>query len=154
MQKVFEACNANKLAAECQLKEKIRTAETNARLDSGYYAKNSEERAALDKTQAAANAAKTSELAAAFLKDNEPAGGKEGGACKKKSDCTETDHCCGTAIPKTNAPGVTTGQQTGRCASMTTKGYKDGLGVEFTHTCGASKLVAAAGAILSAVYLM
>lgn len=56
--------------------------------------------------------------------------------------------------PKTNAPGVTTGQLTGRCASKTDKKWTDGIGIEFTHVCGAQKLVAAAGAILAASYLM
>lgn len=93
-------------------------------------------------------------LTAAWIDENKPAQGFSGSACSAAEKCAGLDMCCGTATPSSNAPGVTTGQRIGVCASKTSKGFTDTLGIEFSHVCGAQKLVAAAAAILATTYLM
>lgn len=96
----------------------------------------------------------TAGLTAAWIAENKPPAGFSGSSCSGAEKCSGLDMCCGTATPSYNAPGVTTGQRIGVCASKTNKGFTDDLGIEFSHVCGAQKLVAAAAAILATTYLM
>jgi hypothetical protein len=91
-----------------------------------------------------------SSLAAAFIKDTRPEAGKEGSECSKEVKCTNSAHCCGTAKPVKNA--FVTPEITGICVSTATGSYTDGLGREYTHTCGARALIATAAAAVTMAY--
>lgn len=95
-----------------------------------------------------------SALSAAWIEENVPEAGNPGSSCSGASKCAGVDLCCGTATPKTNAPGVSNGQREGVCASKTEMAFTDSLGMEFSHVCGAQKLIAAGAAILAAAYLI
>lgn len=152
--KIFEDCEAQKESIECRKAFEIRTAQEAARKLNEYYTKSTSDREALDFTQADEDSKTVAALTAAWIQENKPAAGKPGSACSAAAKCAGIDHCCGTATPSVNAPGVTSGQREGVCASKTDKSFTDSLGIEFTHVCGAQKLVVAAAAILAASYLM
>lgn len=82
-------------------------------------------------------------------------------ACKADGTCADATHCCGSALPETNAAGdVTTNKIADICNSPTTvesgKSNMEFLGQWYTHTCkeAAQYLVASAATLISAVYLM
>jgi len=91
-----------------------------------------------------------SSLAAAFIKDKRPDAGAEGSSCSKETKCTNAAHCCGTAKPVANA--FVTPAIEGICVSSTSGTYTDGLGREYTHTCGARALIATAAAAVTMAY--
>jgi len=81
-------------------------------------------------------------------------------ACKADGTCAEALHCCGSAIPDSNAEGdETTGLVTDVCNIPTFNnkiGSMEVLGQDYTHKCkeAAQYLVASAATLISAVYLM
>merc|ERR1712166_534979 len=83
---------------------------------------------------------------------NIPAAGSIASACSASSKCTTKEHCCGT-FKTTSAPGFLI-DVTGRCNPKATPAYTDPAGNKWTHTCGASKIFAAASAAAAALYLM
>jgi len=87
--------------------------------------------------------------------DNIPAAGSLASACSAESKCTTEGHCCGT-FKTTTATGNTLAltDVTGRCNPEATPAFTDGYGNKWTHTCGASKIFAAASAAAAALYLM
>jgi len=107
----------------------------------------------------------TSDLKAAMIADIEKTLVEDDriwGKCKAGGCDDNSALCCGTFTPKTNAAGVTTGQETGRCGykngammvPATIKAdYTDIFGVEYTHKCGAKYLAAAGAMIATAIYM-
>jgi len=109
----------------------------------------------LDTAAAEAEKKTKATLSAAWLKANPPKAGEMGFSClppAAKTACGTM--CCGNATPKGNDFSVTTGQLKMVCGSKTTEVFKNALGDEFIFKCGAKHLVASAGAILAAAYLM
>jgi len=92
-------------------------------------------------------AALESTLAAAWLKDHEPADGEAGSSCAT-SRCSSTSHCCGDSTPKTGAYVVES--LTDICADSSTLVYTDALGREYDHVCAAKKLLVTTAAALAA----
>jgi hypothetical protein len=64
--------------------------------------------------------------------------------------CLLVDHCCGT-FTNVNDPSM---KLESRCHDMMKPAYIDDLGNEWTHSCGAQKLIAAATAVIALSYLM
>jgi len=110
-----------------------------------------EEREEYDEEWAGEKKELKADLAAAFLAANPPAAGEAGSACSADNACTGTNHCCGTSTPKGEDADDAV---TGKCADKTTLAWTDELGVEYTHVCGAQKLMIAASALFATAYLM
>lgn len=112
---------------------------------------NAEEREKFDAALTGADfTALKKELTAAWYTSNTVAAGEAGSVCSAEGKCTGTNHCCGTST----GAGVDGRVQENTCADLTTLSWKDDLGVVYTHVCGASKLMVAITAALSAAYLM
>lgn len=82
--------------------------------------------------------------------------GSIGYVCTSNTGCVttgKTPQCCGTSTPTANKAGVTTGQYK-MCNTKTLTTYKDKAAASFKFSCKATQLVASAGAILAAAYLM
>lgn len=152
--RVYEDCEANEYSIKCRKATDIRTTQEEVRRANDYYNKSTSDREALDFAQQDADQQKIAALTAAWINENKPKSGKPGSECSAAEKCAGIDHCCGTATPANNAPGVTIGQRDGVCASKTDRRFTDSLGMEFAHVCGAQKLVAAVASILAATYLM
>jgi len=80
---------------------------------------------------------------------NVPVYGTIGSACSKDKACFMGHHCCGT-FTRFDDESI---QLNGRCHSQA-EAYTDDLGFEWTHQCGAAKLLAAAAALLASAYLI
>lgn len=116
----------------------------------GYYTLNADARASFDTEQEERNKTEKATLTAAWKTANKPADGEPGSSCSKTEKCSNAAHCCGTAKPKVASEKDIEGV----CADKLTKKFTDGLGFEYDHTCAAQRLLAAAGAVLAATYLM
>ena len=77
-----------------------------------------------------------------------------GSKCSTVNKCTELNHCCGTATPKSNDAGVTTGEITGLCHLEEENIFIDSFLTPYKFACGAHKILATAATILAASYLM
>lgn len=115
--------------------------------EEGYYTEmNAEEREAfLDEMDGELETFEA-ELTAAWYTANKPAAGEAGSACVSKK-CTGTNQCCGTSTAGSD-------KTENLCVDKTTLAWTDGLGVAYTHVCGAQKLMAAFTATFAAAYLM
>lgn len=147
----FATCQEEPDSIECRKGREIRDTDEVARKADDYYEMDVDARETFDETQEAETEKETAALAVLYLEDNPPAAGEAGSACVAGACTTET-HCCGTSTPSGNAAGVTDGQNTNVCAAAGS--YTDILTQSYTHVCGAQKLLATAGAVLAAVYLM
>lgn len=129
----------------------MRDANTKRKATDGYYTKTTEEREAWDKTNEDEEKKTKATLIAAWTETNKPAAGEEGSACSATKKCTGAGHCCGTATPKSSADGD---EITGVCASKTAGTFTSGLGIAYTHVCGAKSLLAGAATLAAMTYLM
>lgn len=128
----------------------MRSKEESDKKADGYYSKSADERTTFDTAQEERNKTEKATLTAAWKTANKPKDGEPGSACSKTEKCSNKAHCCGTAKPKLAGEKDITGV----CADKLTKKFTDGLGFEYTHACAAQRLLAAAGAVLAATYLM
>lgn len=128
----------------------MRSKEESDKKADGYYSKSADERTTFDSAQEERNKTEKATLTAAWKTANKPKDGEPGSACSKTEKCSNAAHCCGTAKPKLASEKDITGV----CADKLTKKFTDGLGFEYDHTCAAQRLLAAAGAVLAATYLM
>lgn len=93
-----------------------------------------------------------STLAAAWLADNAPKDGEDGGPCLEGRKCNDPNHCCGNAAPQTGKFVKKTLENV--CASKVTLVYTNDLGEGYTHTCLAKNIAATAAAALAAAYAL
>jgi len=158
---IYEKCaegTTDSTKIGCKKFKELRAASEKARKAGGYYAKGINDRTAADTAWATEKTKLKATLTAAWLKDNKPAAGKFFAACSATLKCTEAatgkTACCGTATPKANKAGETAGVQKSVCGSNVSA-QSNALGDEFTFKCsGAQQLLASAGAVLAAAYLL
>jgi len=155
----YETCDKDAKAIECIKADELFKQKVEARVggDKSWYLMTKEERTAWAENFAEQAEKNASALAAAWIKENEPEAGKEGGQCNASGMKCEAGQCCGTSTPKGNADGVTDGEMTNICvvsADQKTGAYTDGLGREYTHVCFAQRLIATAAAAITAFYIM
>lgn len=157
---VYETCKADAKSIECREAEKIKKAEETARAAGvkNYYLMTPTERDAFTTARKADVAKEKSSLAAAWLKSNVPAAGKDGSSCAGTTKCTGTTLCCGTSKPK--AGDVSKGAKTLAKVCVTSKDKKKGawkndFGWSYDHTCDIAKnLIATGAAFATAAYTL
>lgn len=152
---VHATCKTNDKDFKCTEARKIRTKIEANRKTTKYYSEDTTKRAKLDEAEKATTKKSEDEVKAAWVKDVKK--GELGFDCTKETAtaalCVATKQCCGTATPKANKAGDTKGQRkVCNTAALTT--FKDKGTAEFTFKCGATQLIASAGAVLAAAYLM
>lgn len=135
-----------------------------------------EARAAFDKARLDETERLEASLAAAWVKDQQPAAGLEGSSCEADvtedslvegviegvlggatgpkadpSKCTDQAHCCGDSR---RTDGANIAPLENICVSKTALTYTDGLGQTYNHTCKelATKVAATAAAAIVAAY--
>jgi hypothetical protein len=159
---VFETCEQDLKGIECKKNRDLRVAEEAARVAAGYYDMVPNERDIFDAAQKEEKKKLKATLTAAWVKDNTPAAGQAGSSCASANPCAGENHCCGTATPKgasgsfsfPNVSGNVDGKLENVCADKTVLAFTNEIGIEYSHVCGASKLIATAGALLATVFLM
>lgn len=143
-----KTCARGENKPDCVFGINARTANTKARAAAKYWAKTAEERTAWD----TANAAEGAAVIAAARKDAfanwEPDAGEVGAKCSSTNKCTGAGQCCGT-LKRAGDTDVT-----GRCNPKATPKFTDRFGDEWSHTCSAQKVMAAAAAIFATAFIL
>jgi len=155
---VYETCKADAKSIECREAEKIKKAEEKARAagTKNYYLMTPTEREAFTTARKADVAKEKSSLAAAWLKNNRPASGKDGAVCLQNK-CSDKQ-CCGTSKPA--AADVPKGATTLAKVCVTSTDKKTGSWTndfkwKYTHTCDVAKnLIATGAAFATAAYAL
>lgn len=151
---VYETCKADAKSIECREAEKIKKAEEKARAagTKNYYLMTPTEREAFTTARKGEVAKEKSSLAAAWLKSNVPAAGKDGSSCAGTTKCTGATLCCGSSKPK--AADVPKGATTLAKVCVTSKDKKTGtwkndFGWNYDHTCDLANNLMVSGAALA-----
>jgi len=160
---VNKVCDEAGKSIDCLDYQKIAEATETARKAANYYTLDATARAAWDTTHKETIKATKATLTAAWKKANEATAGALKGACSATSKCTDNNHCCGTFTATAAGADGKKAEYTGRCwydaaDDDVTQAQKDTkfeeLGIQFTHVCGAQKLVATAAALFAAASFM
>lgn len=157
---VYETCKADAKSIECREAEKIKKAEEKARAagTKNYYLMTPTEREAFTTARKTDVAKEKSSLAAAWLKSNVPAAGKDGSSCAGTTKCSADTLCCGTSKPKAGDVGKGATSLTKVCVTSKDKktgSWKNDFGWSYDHTCDIAKnLIASGAAFATAAYAL
>lgn len=149
---VYETCKADAKSIECRQANEIKKAEEKNRANYDYYNLDADKQQEYVKGRNIDIAKLESSLAAAWLADNAPEAGEDGGPCLDGNRCNDANHCCGDAAPQTGKFVKKVLENV--CASKTTLVYTNDLGEGYDHTCLAKNLAATAAAALAAAYAL